>query len=250
MSLIEQIRLLEAAISTYKQKRYPRGHPKGGRFIDEPGKGEDAGAGSGRAKAKTSAKPTAARQRKTSAKDKQAGDKGDQAQRARGAVLQGKGDKAGAKKQSGAYNVRAERAAKAKADRLDQIVKALATEAPRALLGESAIDGLEIRDGDIWLDGVRFGGLCGMEQLLIAVEVAKRVAGDLRVLFVDGLERIAADQLDEVIGRATDGGFAFIATRVERGKIQFVTLDHVPIPATFTPAKGLGAGGGECDELD
>lgn len=115
----------------------------------------------------------------------------------------------------------AEQAAKAyekEADRLDKIVRTLLNDAPAELMtGADGIPGLSVRGDQIYIDGVDIDGLCQRDQLAFALRIAKRANSKSKLLFVDGLERVASDQLDEFVRVATEGGYQLLATRVTSG---------------------------------
>jgi hypothetical protein len=97
----------------------------------------------------------------------------------------------------------------AEADRLDGIVRALREDAPRALLAGAGIEGLMLEeDGDVSLHGVKLGSLSGMEALRFATKIAKLAAKDakLKLLVVDGMERLDVEQRAEFEAMATEGG--------------------------------------------
>jgi predicted ATP-dependent endonuclease of OLD family len=106
-------------------------------------------------------------------------------------------------------------AAEEEAARLDRIVKALTEDAPRAIVAKvGGIEGLSIDGDDVALDGVRFDGLCGAEQVMFAVDIAKRANAKGRVLVVDGLERLDPEQERVLIEHATRDGWQLFATAV------------------------------------
>jgi hypothetical protein len=108
----------------------------------------------------------------------------------------------------------------AEADRLDGIVRTLRNDAPRVLLAAVGIEGLSINEDGVTMDGVRLDDLSGMERLKFTVSLAKRASKDrpVRLLFVDGMERLDLEQRAEFEAFATDGGFQLIGTYVARGR--------------------------------
>jgi hypothetical protein len=118
------------------------------------------------------------------------------------------------------------RSAQEDAAALDRSVKALADEAPAALLAAAdGIKGLTIDGDDIFLDGVSLDQLSGQERLFFAVEIARRLNAKSKLLCVDGLEALDAEHRKAFIERATEGGFQLIATRVSD-----LGGDPVPVP--------------------
>lgn len=82
------------------------------------------------------------------------------------------------------------------------------------LLSSLPIPGLEVRDGDVFRDGVHFDRLNTAQQVTIAVDIAKLRAGDLGVVCVDGLELLDSEALEEFKTRATESGLQLFITRV------------------------------------
>lgn len=115
----------------------------------------------------------------------------------------------------------------AEAKRLDGLVYALTFEAPAALLAENdGIPGLAIEDDDVTLDGVRLDSLSGAEQVRFAVKVAKRVNArrKLRLLVVDGLERLDPEGLAAFLDEATSDGWQIFGSLVNRGDVVIEAL--------------------------
>ena len=108
-------------------------------------------------------------------------------------------------------------AASDEAERLDGIVKALSTAAPRALMVESGgIEGLEIDGETIRVDGVAIDSLSSGEQLRLAVRIAKRL-NKTPILIVDHLEHLAPGRRDDFLREACAGGWQVFATVVADG---------------------------------
>lgn len=98
---------------------------------------------------------------------------------------------------------------------LDRSVKALADDAPAALLAAAdGIKGLSIDGDEVLLDGVALDQLSGQERLFFAVEVARRLNAKSKLLCVDGLEVLDAEHRRMFVERATKDGYQLIATRV------------------------------------
>lgn len=82
------------------------------------------------------------------------------------------------------------------------------------LLNSLPIPGLEVRDSDIYRNGVQFDRLNTAQQVEIAVEIAKLRAGDLKLLAVDGLELMDTEHFEEFKKQVLDSGFQLIVARV------------------------------------
>lgn len=94
------------------------------------------------------------------------------------------------------------------------------------LLASLPIPGLEVRDGEIYRNGVIFDRLNTAQQVEVAVEVAKLRAADLGVVCVDGLELLDSNTLDAFKASALDSGLQLFITRVTDGEgFQIETTD-------------------------
>lgn len=82
------------------------------------------------------------------------------------------------------------------------------------MLAALPIDGLEVRDGQIFRHGVPFDRLNKAQQVEIAVEVAKLRAGELKVICVDELERLDTEHFEAFRDQAIASGLQLIVTRV------------------------------------
>lgn len=84
------------------------------------------------------------------------------------------------------------------------------------LLANLPIPGLEVKDGEVFRDGIVFDRLNTAQQVGIAFEVAKLRAGELGVVCIDGLELMDAAHMQEMRERASDYGLQMFVTRVEQ----------------------------------
>ncbi len=82
------------------------------------------------------------------------------------------------------------------------------------LLKELPIEGLEIKDGEIYCKDIVFDKLNTAEQVKIAVEVAKLRASELGIICVDGIERLDKDTFNEFKSKAIESGLQMLVTRV------------------------------------
>ncbi len=121
---------------------------------------------------------------------------------------------------------------RARANSLDAQVQALREDAPAALLGDYAIEGIDLSGDEVVLVGadgpVRLSKCCGYERLSFAVELAKKVNAESRLILIDGLEQIAEDMLDQFIDEATADGWTLVASMVTSGPYYTVSLDAGP----------------------
>lgn len=112
------------------------------------------------------------------------------------------------------------------AEKLQAIATKMSTEAPAELLAAAnGITGLTLQGDDILLNGVSMDGLSGREQLLFAVDVARRANASSQILVVDGLERVDAEAMPDFIKAATAGGYQLIGTRVDSGEVVLEAIE-------------------------
>lgn len=91
------------------------------------------------------------------------------------------------------------------------------------LMAALPIDGLEIRDGQIYRNDVVFDRLNTQQQVEIAVEVAKLRAKEWGIICVDGLESLDTAHFEAFRERAVESGFQLITTRVSDAEFNVKT---------------------------
>lgn len=92
-----------------------------------------------------------------------------------------------------------------------------------ALLERLPIKGMELRDSDIYLDGVPFDRVNEARKVQVAIEVAQLRSGRLPLIVVDGLERLDSATFAAFIAEVKTRNIQLIATRVTEGKLQVTT---------------------------
>lgn len=118
------------------------------------------------------------------------------------------------------------KACAAEAEELDAIVKRLTNDAPNDLLAAAnAIPGLSLTDDAVLLDGKSLDALSGAEQLKFAVDIARRANTKTKILIVDGLERLDADQLDAFVKYATRDDWQLIGSLVTKGELVVAAIE-------------------------
>lgn len=85
------------------------------------------------------------------------------------------------------------------------------------LLSQLPIDGLEVKEGEIFRNGVPFDRLNSGQQVEIAVEIAKLRAGDLGVIAVDGIELLDSGHYEEFREQMEGTGLQMFVARVSDG---------------------------------
>lgn len=91
------------------------------------------------------------------------------------------------------------------------------------LLNALPIKGLEVKDGEVFRDGIPFDRLNTAQQVDIAIEIAKLRAGDLAVCCVDRFEALSPATLEEFKQRAQQSNLQLFVTRVEPGELTIRT---------------------------
>lgn len=76
------------------------------------------------------------------------------------------------------------------------------------------VAGLEIRDGEIWLDGIPFPRLNRAKQIALAVEVAKLRTGEVPLVCLDGLENLDEERFDLLVEALSKADLQAIITTV------------------------------------
>lgn len=82
------------------------------------------------------------------------------------------------------------------------------------LLASLPIPGVEVKDGEIYRDGVVFDRLNTAQQVWVAVEIAKLRAGTLGVCCVDGIELLDPDAFEEFREQALASNLQLFVSRV------------------------------------
>jgi exonuclease SbcC len=82
------------------------------------------------------------------------------------------------------------------------------------LLDKLPIKNLEIKEGAIYLNGIPFKRVNTAEQIKCAIEVAKLKSGELKVICVDGIERLDAETFEVFKMEAEKSEIQMIITKV------------------------------------
>lgn len=91
------------------------------------------------------------------------------------------------------------------------------------LLADLPIPGLEIREGELFREGVPFDRLNTAQQVQIAVEIAKLRAGKLGVVCVDNLELMDSETWEAFRDSMLASGLQMFVTRVGDGEFAIET---------------------------
>lgn len=91
------------------------------------------------------------------------------------------------------------------------------------LLANLPIPGLEVRDGEIYRDGIQFDRLNTAQQVEIAVKIAALRAGELKLVCLDGCELLDQARLDQLEAQTQAAGLQVFITRVNNEKFSVET---------------------------
>lgn len=91
-----------------------------------------------------------------------------------------------------------------------------------AKLNNLPIKGLDIRDGELYVDGVAWPHVNTANQYAVVCQLATIRSGDLPLLVIDKAETIAAENFDNFIHACEKNGVQVFAARVTEGPLQIV----------------------------
>lgn len=114
--------------------------------------------------------------------------------------------------------------------RLDALVKFLQVEAPKEVLAKlpPVAKGLKIDGETLALHGTPLDQLSSAEQLCFAVEVARAMAGDLKLLCVDGIERLDPEAREAFLAQCKGDEYQYVLTEVAGGKMKVTSSNGDP----------------------
>ncbi|MDD5302433.1 MAG: AAA family ATPase [Elusimicrobia bacterium] len=88
-----------------------------------------------------------------------------------------------------------------------------------AALANLPIKGVEVRDGEVYVDDIPFDRVNRARQIRVALNVARLRAGQLGLVCVDGLESLDADTFAQFEKAAEKSGLQFVVNRVTQGPL-------------------------------
>lgn len=92
------------------------------------------------------------------------------------------------------------------------------------LLDKLPIKGVEIRDGDIYVDGIPFDRVNESRRVRLAIDVAMLRAGSLPILIVDGIEALDSKSLAALQEYALEREIQLVLARVTDSELNVTTL--------------------------
>jgi hypothetical protein len=88
-----------------------------------------------------------------------------------------------------------------------------------AALANLPIKGVEVRDGEVYVDDIPFDRVNRARQIRVALNVARLRAGQLGLVCVDGLESLDAETFAQFEKAAEKSGLQFVCNRVSQGPL-------------------------------
>lgn len=82
-------------------------------------------------------------------------------------------------------------------------------------LAASPVPGVELRDGEIWIDGVAFDGVNTQRRYEVAIQIGAINAGPLRFMLCDEMEHWDKEHFDVFTEAAREAGFQVVAAIVD-----------------------------------
>lgn len=116
---------------------------------------------------------------------------------------------------------------------LDGLHKALVNEIPKKLLAELElpIEGLEIKGDNIFINGVQIDKISSSEQIKFSVEIARALAGELKVICIDRFETLDNDSRKEFEKLASKDDYEYFLTVVTSGDLKMESENGQAEPA-------------------
>ena len=107
---------------------------------------------------------------------------------------------------------------------MDRTIEAL-DELKRRKMESSPIPGLELRDGEVYVDGRTFdNGTNTARKIEIAMALAAQNPGRLPLLLLDDAEHLGPEMWDAMQQACIDSGFQIVAARVTNGPLAIQTI--------------------------
>jgi len=127
---------------------------------------------------------------------------------------------------------------------LDTLHKALTTDIPRKLLAEVKlpVENLEIDGDNILIDGKSIDKLSDSEQIRFAIDIARSLAGDLKVICVDRFESLDPKNRKEFEKATAPDEFEYFITVVTDGDLNVESTGSNPATQTATKGAQMEAG--------
>lgn len=80
------------------------------------------------------------------------------------------------------------------------------------------IEGAEMRDGELFINGIAFDGLNDAQKIMVSIQVAASRAKELPFMVIDGLERLGEENREALFDGAKASGFQIVGAEVVSGR--------------------------------
>src|SRR5699024_1044478 len=77
------------------------------------------------------------------------------------------------------------------------------------------IEGLSVKDGLALVNGVPVSGLSEGEKLMLCVDVTLSKENNLKLILLDGVEKLSEENRNKIYEKCKKAGLQFIATRTD-----------------------------------
>lgn len=106
---------------------------------------------------------------------------------------------------------------------IDGLYKYLNNEVSKKILEtmDLPIEGLELADGEILVNGVALDKLATSEQMRLSIKIARALAGELKIICIDRCESLDLEVRRALEDEAKDDGFEYFITIVTGGDLNF-----------------------------
>jgi hypothetical protein len=100
---------------------------------------------------------------------------------------------------------------------LDDFCDKITNDIPKKVLSqiELPVKGLEFKQDNIFINGVQIDKLSGSESLSLAIDLARKLSGDLKVICIDGWEKMDGDARKLFEEKTKGDGFEYFITEVD-----------------------------------
>lgn len=106
-------------------------------------------------------------------------------------------------------------AAEIDAANLDKIVKGIET-IRENLIKDTGIDGVDIKDGDVWIDGTIWTYVNRAKRILFCVQMAEMSCRNMKLIIVDDVESLDAENYELLLEHIGKSDYQFVLAQVDR----------------------------------
>lgn len=103
-----------------------------------------------------------------------------------------------------------------------EIARSLPTELLKKV--DSPVEGLSVSNGVPLINGLPIQNLSTGEQAILAVDIAKQLAGELGVILVDKLECLDSESMEAFISSCKESGLQYFMTRVTDSEFDIIKI--------------------------